>query len=332
MFSNGTEALANFKEVLSSDESYNTSPPEDHSVTGKDNYCYLRCRNNTDTAIKAYAQMFYVPSSLILWTDAWSRNAMKVDITGSDTNTISEMAPGAVGVVDRPFVWERPQQLANGLHYCLVGRIFTDSTPNPIPYGGHPIEMATIIETNLMFAKRNITIIDGDTSETFFSYMLTTPASLKKAAKFHMFMYVKDVTGWEVDCQCSMTDANGDRIGMDKTTITGDKDIYMGQCVLEPGFSAMVTVNINTNGKYTENSKISVRAEYAADQDDVKVLNDLYIKQMKKNGVKTANISVPSIKTDTLSVIRANDKNNSTRDTVGTIDFGQYTAIVRKKK
>jgi hypothetical protein len=321
IFSNGADALADFQNVLTTAESY-SKQPKDKSVTGVDNYCYLRCKNNSNKAISAKAQLFYVQSSVILWPSCWVDNPMYVDLSGETVNTIPEIQPGAIGVVERPFIWKTPTPNATNNHYCLIGRLFTEDTPNPIPDVGHPISMATIIQTNLMFAKRNISIINTDSAgNAYCRVMLNAPASLMKPAKFHLFMYVDGAKGWDVETKCSETDMNGRTIGLSKRTIENNDDIYMGQCVLEPGFAAILTTYINTNGTDPTKGSISISAEYAANQDDLNYMMSLY--SNKKTSAE--GVVIPQLKTDKLKEIASHNKEALFNDTVGTIEFGRHT-------
>ncbi len=328
IFSNGTEALANFRTVLATEESWKTQVP-DKSVTGRDNYCYLRCRNNSDKAQSAKAQLFYVKASLILWPSVWIANAMKVDLQGNTVNNIPEMQPGEIGVAERPFIWTMPQSPGND-HYCLVGRIFNENYPNPIPNPGQPVDMATIIQTNLMYAKRNINIITVDTEGLgYYSVMLTAPATLQKPAKFHLFMYPSGAAGWDVETTCSMTDRDGRKIGMEKRHIENDDDIYMGQCVLEPGFAGVLSTYINTNGLDPTKGSVKIIAEYAGDQSDVNRLLSIY--SGKCEGFRDPGLYNPAMmplfsKQKLAAIAAGTDDPSTLNDTVGTMTFGSHTA------
>lgn len=328
IFSNGTEALADFRTALATEESWKTQIP-DKSITGRDNYCYLRCRNNSDKPQSAKAQLFYVKASLILWPSVWVNNAMKVDLQGNTINHIPEMQPGEIGVVERPFIWTLPQDPGND-HYCLIGRIFNEDYPNPIPDPSQAVEMATIIQTNLMYAKRNIDIIKVDQDwQGYYNVMLTAPATLNKPAKFHLFMYPKGAAGWDIETTCSMTDKDGRRIGMAKRHIENNDDIYMGQCVLEPGFSGVLSTYVHTNGLDPTKGSVKIIAEYAGDQSDVDYLRKIYSR--KCEAFQDASLynpaMMPVFSKDKLSIIAANTIGSSLLDeTIGTMAFGSHTA------
>lgn len=252
IFSNGTEALPNHIAFLSDPDSY-MRMPEDKSTANVVNHCYLRCKNNTDETIsEAKAELFTTTSSLVLWPENWK--PMHMDITKTATeNTLTEMKPGDVGVVRRPFIWDRPQFEPANNHYCFIGRLFTNDTPNPLPPVRNPIDMSAIIKTNLMYAKRNIfTIEPHEKADGFYSTLISTASTLKKEQgkyhKYHLFFNSTKMAGCDVEITCSSPDSEGRRIRMERRRIENDDDMYFGQCMLEPGFSARLNVYIYYNG------------------------------------------------------------------------------------
>ncbi len=273
MFSSGIEPLANFRTVLSTSESYKTLP-EDKSTILRDNYCYLRCKNNTDKVISAKAQLFYTQAGLVLWPDMWT--PMTVDFKQDTLNDIPDIPPGEIGVVERPFIWNKPKAPDTNGHYCYIGRLTTEETPNPIPSVEHPIDMSTLIKTNLMYAQRNIQIIDTDPGYNgSYRTVISAAKTLTKPSKYHLFFYSHDMAGWEAELTCSMTDSQGRKIGMARTKIINDDDIYCGQCVLEPGFHAVITVYLYSNGLTPkETSSTHVALEYAVQENELSLARE----------------------------------------------------------
>ncbi len=268
MFSSGIEAIPDFQKALSTPESYEKQP-EDKSVVERVNYCYLRCKNNTDKIISAKAQLFYTDSSVVLWPDSWK--PMKVDFKEDTLNDIRNISPGGIGVVERPFIWNMPSLPRTGSHYCYIGRLSTEETPNPIPPVEHPIEMSSLMQNNLMYAQRNIEIIKTDPGhDGFYNVVISASKELQKPSIYHLFFYPYDIQGWDVEITCSMTDSEGEKIGQTRTNIPNNKHIYCGQCLLEPGFNAVITVYIYYNGirpKATSKSKFVL--EYAVPWDEI---------------------------------------------------------------
>jgi hypothetical protein len=248
MFSNGTEPYPNFAQVLASDDSYTLHPPEDKSVANYDNYCYLRCKNNTGSVISAKAELYYTKATVVSWPDFWE--PMIVDVKDTTLNDIKDIQPGKIGVVERPFIWKKPPMPGTNDHYCFIGRLSTDATPNPKPPVDHPITMAEIMTTNLMFAQRNIAITTiGPGADGGYRTILNVPAGVTEGSKkYHLFFYSQNMTGWDVEITSSMTDSTGRKIGLAQTTIKNDDDIYCGQCLLEPGFMTEVTVYLYSKG------------------------------------------------------------------------------------
>lgn len=249
MFSNGMQALPDHISVLSSTASY-AALPDDKATENMVNYCYLRCRNNSGSEIKgAKAEMFYTEANLVLWPDSWI--PMPTDISKSSENTLTDMKPGDIGVVQRPFLWNMPQGISKSNHYCYIGRLFTDATPNPKPPVKNPIDMAEIIKTNLMYAKRNIlTIQPHEKADGFYNTLISTSDTLENGpSKYHLFFNSTGLAGCDVEITCSSPDSQGRQIKMERRTIPNNDDMYFGQCMLNPGFSALLTVYIYYNGK-----------------------------------------------------------------------------------
>lgn len=274
MFSSGIEPIADFQKVLSTEESYKTLL-EDKSVIKRDNYCYLRCRNNTDKTISAKAQMFYTQAGIVLWPDRWT--PMKVDFKDNTLNDIRDIAPGAIGVVERPFIWDKPKAPDTEGHYCYIGRLSTEETPNPIPPVETPIAMSALMQTNLMYAQRNFEIIQTDPGYNgYYHTIISASKTLTKPGKYHLFFFPHDMQGWDVEITCSMTDSQGRKIGLDRTNIKSDDDIYCGQCLLEPGFNAVVSVYIYGNNIEQKGCpSSSVMLEYSVKQDEISLAKEL---------------------------------------------------------
>lgn len=274
MFSAGTEPIADFRTVLATPESY-ASMPDDKSITLKDNYCYLRCKNNTDKTISAKAELYYAKAGLVMWPDTWK--AMMVDFKQETLNDIPDIPPGGIGVVERPFIWTRPEAIDTNDHYCYIGRLTTEATPNPIPDVENPITMSSIIKTNLMYAQRNIQIVDLDSKYSgYYKNIISASPSLTKVSKFHLFLYPHDMQGWDFEVTCSMRDSQGKVIGIGRTNITSNDDIYLGQCMLEPGFNAVISVYFYNNGietKETTSSKFVV--EYAVQDNEISYAKEM---------------------------------------------------------
>lgn len=314
MFSNGTVPLVDFQDVLKTPENY-SQQPADKSTILRDNYCYLRCKNNTDHTISAKAEMYYTTSSFVTWPDSWK--PMYVDVKKTTLNDIIDIPAGGIGVVERPFIWNKPLEPSTNNHYCYIGRLTTETTQNPLPDVSNPIEMSHIIQSNLMFGQRNINIATIEPGyDGYYQTIINTSGNLTGGIKkYHLFFYSKDMAGWDVEVTCSMNDSQNRRIGLKKTKIIGDDDIYCGQCMLEPGYMALVTVYLYSNGNTPkETSSTQFILEYAVQTNELEyaqklgVINNLRSERRK-------------------SLARINDV-----DSKAIIPLGGHTTFIRPKK
>lgn len=284
IFSNGTEPLLDFETVLADPENYKVQPA-DHSITTRDNYCYLRCRNNTENVITgAKAQLFYTQSAVVLWPENWK--PMNVDVKQTTLNDFKDIQPGAIGVVERPFIWEKPPAPETKNHYCMIGRLETPASPNPIPDVKNPIEMAKIIQTNLMYTQKNIFDLNiGPGSDGSYTMIISAGAGISSGTnKYHLFFYSQDMDGWDVEITSSMRDSEGKKIGIERTRIEGSLDIYCGQYILEPGFLSLTSVYFYSNGKETgANPKTCVKLEYASGFDEMEYAKESGVLNMARS-------------------------------------------------
>jgi hypothetical protein len=283
IFSNGMEPFKDFATVLATPVNYKVQP-EDKSITNRDNYCYLRCKNDTSEAVSAKAELFYTTATVVAWPDNWI--PMEVDVKGTTLNDIKDIQPGAIGVVERPFIWNKPVELSTGNHYCLIGRLSTEKHTNPIPDVHNPIQMAQIIQTNLMYTQRNIETITIDPgADGGYQTTLNVQAGISSGThKYHLFFYSGEMDGWDVEITCSMRDSNGNKIGLARTPIKNDLDIYCGQCMLEPGFTAVASVYFYSNGNAPKvGAKTKLTLEYASGFDELEYARSLNVLNIERS-------------------------------------------------
>lgn len=243
----GTRPVARHKTALASAESYATMSPE-LNIEGKDNYVYVRCRNNTAATVdQTQVQLFYTRASGILWTSNW--HVVEAE-PGGKAGSIVSIPAGGIGVVEHPFIWSRPSTIEQGDHFCLIARLFQDERDNPVPSVFSPIDLADIMATNLRWGKKNVTVLPAHLPDGYYRFDLDVPVNVKGGSyTYHLYLANKGLAGFSYEVQASMADSDGRYISQ-KGNITDDMDIPLGETSFrfEPGFSTVISVFFYSNG------------------------------------------------------------------------------------
>ncbi|HEX8349863.1 MAG TPA: hypothetical protein VF598_07865 [Hymenobacter sp.] len=244
----GIAPVADFQTVLATSDSYALSSAS-NVVEGLTNYIYVRGMNGSGAVATQTVQLYYAPDGIIQWPSEWQGNVIKTD-QGNAMANITNLAAGAVGVADQPFMWTNVAPPPAGSdHYCLFAQFNDPKNPayNPFPQISSQVDMAALVSNNLAWGWRNITLVDG--SEPKWSYItaLKVPAGMPSGTYF-LYVNPTGFDGWSVSFQCSQTDANGKSMNLDSTNITQDNLLVGIACTLNAGFSAIVTINIFSNG------------------------------------------------------------------------------------
>lgn len=123
------------------------------------NYLYVRGANTSAKSMVARVYLYYSPARLLQWptgvsgNEGWARRPLQTG-AGWDYQEV-EIAGGERFVTPSAFEW-KPQRIADD-HYCLVGRVSTDASPNPIPDGLDRIDdFARYISRHPDLAWRNV--------------------------------------------------------------------------------------------------------------------------------------------------------------------------------
>ncbi|CAG8656946.1 3825_t:CDS:1 [Ambispora gerdemannii] len=87
------------------------------------NYIYIRGASVLPS--EGYVELYFVPKTLILHPNDWSKNQLK-DEKGNTRIKFNAPAYGKI-VLSTPFVWDHP---VGNQHCCLVSRIVTKEHPN----------------------------------------------------------------------------------------------------------------------------------------------------------------------------------------------------------
>lgn len=123
------------------------------------NYIYLRGQNLDTTARDGRLYLYFSPASLLLFptdpldpTKGWSKNPLRTS-QGAEYITVTAAAKERF-VSSEPFLWI-PQPISND-HYCVIGRVVTDTHPNEIPTTGNLNDFARYISEHPNLAWRNM--------------------------------------------------------------------------------------------------------------------------------------------------------------------------------
>lgn len=243
----GTMAVPDHKKALATPTSYASMSPE-LNTEGKDNYVYVRCRNNTAATVdQTRVQLFYARASGILWTADW--HVVQAE-PGGDAGVIVAIPSGGIGVVERPFIWSRPSTIEQGDHYCLIARLFQNDKDNPVPSVFSPIDLADVMATNLRWGKKNVTVLPANLADGYYRFNLDVPANVKGGSFiYHLYLANKGLAGYSYEVQASMADSEGRAIS-GRGNIVDDMDIPLSGTSFrfEPGFSTVISVFLYSNG------------------------------------------------------------------------------------
>jgi hypothetical protein len=136
-------------------------------VVNQDNFIYGRTKNLSGNSSTGDYSCYWSPASALMWPKQWSGNVMQTN-QGASHTTFPLAAPGAIAVCAEPLKWN-PRPIASNNHYCLVGRVSTESHPNPIPDVTRLPDFAQYIRDNPDMCWRNVALVDGNMPETVFN-------------------------------------------------------------------------------------------------------------------------------------------------------------------
>ena len=273
---NGDVPVLDYKKSLITGDSYRTESKID-LVAHKDNYIYVRGRNGDDKIQNTLVSLYWADGAVIQWPSKWLKNKLQTDLD-EDQGVILDLSPDSIGIVERPFLWKDVKPYAGTCHYCLVAQFDSKEDPNPVPDIQSSIDMSRMVANNLRWGWRNVTNpIEKGSVIWSYNTRLTVPADIKDDSRTYLlFLRPENIpSGFQVSFECSQPDAEGKRISMQPTDITGDGQIMGCQCVLEPGFDAMVTVYLHNPRSLIlplEN-KLNFEADYYANVSELQKRN-----------------------------------------------------------
>lgn len=246
----GDTPISNYEKVLSSEKSYAVHTGKS-LVYNKDNYIYVRGKNGSEILATNNVTLYWAEASVIQWPSKWQQNKIGTDQGPNDKGSISNIKPNKIGVADRPFFWPSVRQPSDS-HYCLIAQFNDDHNSNPFPKVDTCLDMAKLVQKNLQWGWRNVTVCDNH-ENVVFSYQasLNVDATISEKEKSYL-LYLKpnaDLVGYQVSFQCSQNDANGKKIEMKKTKVEQGGQILGCECVLKRGFTSTISAYLyNDNG------------------------------------------------------------------------------------
>jgi hypothetical protein len=245
----GTSAVPNFRKALAKRASYTQQSPNTLTVK-QTNYIYVRGKNGAATSQSNTVKLYYAPSSVIPWPGEWVDNVITTD-QGNGTALISNLAPGAVGVADQPFVWKTVPPVPSGSdHYCLFAQLNNDRNQNPFPEVYTQIDMAALLKNNLAWGWRNTRLVQGEKVDASYNQMLTVPDDITPGTtRYLVYLIPRGFIGWTVWFTASRADAKGRPIEIKPTAVNQDDQIIGRAFTLKPGFNAVVTVYLKSNNQ-----------------------------------------------------------------------------------
>lgn len=290
----GDNPVSDYKTSLITDTSYGKQS-ENNVVVNKDNFIYVRAKNGSSQLATNNITLYYADGSVIQWPSKWVDNVIGTDLGKTEKAQIINLAPGAIGIGDRPFVWRSVPPYKGNCHYCLIAQINDDQNSNPFPSISSSIDMGKLVSNNLRWGWRNINTIDkGESVEWCYNTMLTVPVDIEdESREYILFLNPVNVPiGCKVAFTCSQPDSKNHEIVMNPTEVTGDGQIMGCKCTLEPGFTAMVTVYLYNPLKKTIplECALNFEADYYSTYKELEKHNALELFNMDYNNFITNNL------------------------------------------
>jgi hypothetical protein len=136
-------------------------------VVNQDNFIYARAKNLSGNSATGDYSCYWSPASVLMWPKQWSGNVMQTN-QGANTVTFPLAPPNGIAVCSEPLKWNaRP--IGPNDHYCLVGRVSTETHPNPIPNVTRLPDFAQYIRDNPDMCWRNVVLVQGNQPTTVFN-------------------------------------------------------------------------------------------------------------------------------------------------------------------
>lgn len=245
----GDMPLYNYRQILA--DNYDGSGSDISLKARRDNYIYVRARNNAGSSRRGrVAQLYAAELDLLLWPNSWQE--IYTD-TGSNISPFPAVAAQAVAVASQTFMFSYVRPHTSG--YTLIAQINDLSNQlNPKPEAATPLDMA-VFNANPRWASTNTCLVPVEGYVVKMDARLTTPSSPKAEGNYLVTLDVKGCTGLEVELQASATDSQGKAIHY-RNEVKGDGRFFGSTYYLKPNFDAYVSMYI-----YTDDMKKVEKAE-----------------------------------------------------------------------
>lgn len=237
-------------------------------IANGQNYLYMRAKNYAPAEEKGKAYLYYAKSSLLLYSDQWENNKLETS-QGVDHVELDAKANGDIVVTADPFVWS-PEVPGSGWHYCLVGRVATDTNPNPIFQTGSIQDFGAWIAENGGLGWRNVSVVSTGaptwTNNTKYDQG-------DQAAMVKFFLTCTNVTAGSSVSFSAGTPTPDGPVALPKTQVTDSRSFIVGiQKNIEANWNTDFAYSFWANGNPQPGFNISLSAAIVVPPD----LKDLY--------------------------------------------------------
>jgi hypothetical protein len=252
---NGTNVIAD--PVKSLTDSYSKDVGKE-TVLNQQNYYYIRAKNLYNGARTAKFELYYCPSNIFMFPSLWVDNQLETSggekQVSASVNALNDIVVPTSAFTNVP---------KSSVHHCMVGRVITDSHPNPLPASGTITDMTSLgkfILDHPGFCWRNIVLVNKDVPTFTHSFDFDTGAT---GGEILMGMNCKNITkGSYVAFSCGDPIPSGPDKGaviqLVKTEVT-QSNMFLGQMKLD------VPANFKTNVSYTYWAKTPIQSGWEAE-------------------------------------------------------------------
>ena len=229
----------------------------------RQNFIYMRGINLHDGPRKGRFYLYYAPSSILLYPSEWKDNQLKTS-SGQGYIEFDATEKDQRVATNQPFTWI---PVAVSGHYCMIGRIYTEENPNPIPETGGITDFTKWILNHPNMAWRNVSMVSKDLP----TYTKVVPYA--QGDEGHdMELGIKWTNlpiGSYIAFSCGTPLPNGESIELPKTKITTTSGRLTIPAYVNKDWVTQVAYSYWSNGQTpTEGFKITFEGFYTAATDD----------------------------------------------------------------
>jgi hypothetical protein len=228
-------------------------------VQGDPNYFYARGVNLAPGAESGTVHLYWTKASLITWPSHWESQELLQE-NGTAGSPVSANAANADFVTAAPLVWT-PGAVNPGDHFCMIGRVVTNTNPNPLPSGMMEMpDYANWVANNRGMSWRNLVLVTDPNQP---QYSMTVPYDQGTIGEaVYVFLQCDNIpNGCQVDFECG-TPGPVPLMTLNKSTVTTYPSQVLGINTTVPAnWSSNVTYNLWSNGNtLPSNAKLTLNA------------------------------------------------------------------------